>query len=141
MPSNDLAGLEILAPTFEGEWRAREEIDLVFMARDLGDLAGYAFDVEFDPAEMSLVEPKVHLRAADVFADNSDGYFKRIETGHGYLSVAAARRGKEWSASGHGEFLRLRIELRQEGFPASLQIVDAKMLSSRLRTDGNPVAH
>ena len=127
---NASAGIEIAAPDFDGEWLRGQEVELVFAVRDLGDLAGYGFDLSYDPAEMDMVGEVADLQVARVFRDNPQGYFKRVEGEAGRLSIAAARRGKAWSARGEGELLRLRVRLFRDGFPRSLQLRDGKLLSS-----------
>jgi len=123
------AGLEIVAPSFAGEWRQGVEIELVFLARDLGDLAGYGFDLSYDEADMELLDRGVAV--AEVFGGNPKGYFQRFDGGAGRISVAGARRGKEWSAVGEGELLRLRVRLHRDGFPQSLQLEGGTLLSSQ----------
>ena len=130
VPRNVDSGLEILAPD-AGEWRRGEEIELIFMARELNDLAGYAFDLKYDPMDMDLVGGTAGMRAADLFRENPQGYFKRLQHRPGLLSVAAARRGKQWSANGAGELLRVRVRLFQDGFPKSLQVQSGKLLNSK----------
>jgi len=126
--TNAGAGLEVLAPDFSGEWRQGEEVELVFLARGLGDLAGYGFDLTYDPADMEVVGEGA--RVAELFRENPLGFFRRVERETDRLSVAAARRGREWSAAGEGELLRVRVRLYQDGFPPSLAVRDGKLLSS-----------
>ena len=127
--SNAQAGVEVLAPGYSGEWRRGEEIELIFAARNLGDLAGYGFDLDYDPLEMELVGEELQIAA--LFRESPSGYFRRFERQAGRLSVAAARRGREWAASGTGELLRVRVRLQQDGFPQSLEVRDGQLLSSR----------
>ena len=130
MNANTNAGLEILAPEYSGEWRQGDEIELVFLARDLDDLAGYSINLEYDPTEMDLLDVVRTVRGADVFSRNPEGFFRRVRQDGGRISIAAARRGKEWSASGEGELLRIRVQLAEDGFPKSLIVHDGKLLSS-----------
>ena len=127
--SNAQAGVELLAPGYSGEWRRGEEVELVFAARDLGDLAGYGFDLGYDPLEMELADEELQIAA--LFKESPTGYFGRVKHQAGRLSVAAARRGREWSASGTGELLRVRVRLQQDGFPPSLEVRNGQLLSSR----------
>ena len=70
------------------------------------------------------------LEAGRVFRDNPQGYTRRVERGEGRLEVAAARRGKRWSASGEGELLRVKVKLNRDGYPQSLQLSAGTFLSS-----------
>jgi len=88
---NEAAGLEVLAPDFDGEWQRGQEIELVFAARDLGDLAGYGFELKYDPLDMDLLGEAPDVRAAELFRGNPMGYFKRVDREPGRLFVAAAR--------------------------------------------------
>ena len=126
--SNAAAGIQVLAPGHAGEWRRGEEVELLFLARDLGDLAGYGFELAYDPLDVELVDDDLQL--AGVFQENPGGFSRRVESREGRLAVAAARRGRAWSAAGTGELLRVRVKLHQDGFPASLQIEDGQLLSS-----------
>ena len=126
---NAEAGLEIVAPNFAGEWRQGAEIELVFMARDLGDLAGYGLDLSYDAADVELLDRVIAV--GEVFGENPKGYFHRLDQGAGRISVAGARRGKEWSAAGEGELLRLQVRLLSDGFPQSLQLEGGTLLSSQ----------
>ncbi|MCC7261625.1 MAG: T9SS type A sorting domain-containing protein [Candidatus Latescibacteria bacterium] len=122
------AGVEITTPAFAGEWRRDAEIELVFQARGLGDLAGYALELEYDPAELEVVDQS--LSAGSIFSGNPQGYSRRVEQGPGRVAVAAARRGRIWYAAGEGELLRLRIKLQHDGYPASLQLREGTFLAS-----------
>ena len=130
--SNAAAGVEILAPGREGEWLQGDEVELLFVANGLGDLAGYGFELEFDPIEMELVEGGVQV--AGVFRENRNGFFGRVEREQGRLEVAAARRGRDWSAAGTGELLRVKIRLHRDGFPCSLELRDGRLMSSGYET-------
>ncbi len=127
--SNGAAGLEILAPGFDDEWRPGREVELVFAARSLEDLAGYAFDLSYDPLEVELLE-QIDLGIGEIFAPNPAGYFRRLEQEDGRLSVAAARHGKRWSAAGDGELMRIKVRLFTNGFPNSLELRNGQFLSS-----------
>ena len=126
---NSAAGLEILAPDFDDEWRQGREVELVFAIKSLQDLAGYAFDLTYDPMEMELLE-KEDLGIGRIFEPNPHGYFKRLEQEEGRLSVAAARRGKRWTATGDGELMRIKVRLYANGFPSSLAVQNGQLMSS-----------
>lgn len=125
--SNAGSALEVIAPDFAGEWRAGQEVELVFMARGLGDLAGYEMEFSYDPFDMSVVG-EVELGA--VFAGNPQGAFQRLYEDEGLIKVAGARYGKVWSAAGDGELLRVKVRLHQDGFPESLRLQDGRLISS-----------
>ena len=125
--SNTGSALEVIAPDFAGEWRAGQEVELVFMARGLGGLAGYEMEFSYDPFDMSVVgevEPGV------VFAGNPQGAFQRLQEDEGRIRLAGARYGKVWSAAGDGELLRVKVRLHQDGFPESLSLQDGRLISS-----------
>jgi hypothetical protein len=125
--SNAGSGLEVIAPDFAGEWRAGEEVELVFMARGLGDLAGYEMEFSYDPFDMSVVG---EVEPGAVFAGNPQGAFQRLQEDEGRIRVAGARYGKVWSAAGDGELLRVKVRLHQDGFPESLSLQDGRLISS-----------
>ena len=125
--SNLGSALEVIAPDFVGEWRAGQEIELVFMARGLGDLAGYEIEFSYDPFAMSVVG---NARLGAVFNGNPQGAFQRLDEHEGRITAAGARYGKVWSAVGDGELLRLRVRLHQDGFPTSLRLQDGRLISS-----------
>ncbi|MEE3258114.1 MAG: hypothetical protein VX293_02785, partial [Candidatus Latescibacterota bacterium] len=125
--SNAGSKLEVIAPDFAGEWRAGEEIELVFMARGLGDLAGYEMELSYDPFDMAVVGD---ARLGAVFDGNPQGAFQRLTEDKGWIAVAGARYGKVWTATGDGELLRVKVRLHQDGFPESLRLEDSRLISS-----------
>ena len=116
--------------TTTGDWRSGEKVELVLLAHGLEDLAGYALEVAYDPAEMSLLGTADSRAVGEVFAPNPQGHFSRLTRQSGRVRVAAARLGQAWSAHGEGELLRLAIVLLQDGFPASLRVRDGTFLGS-----------
>ncbi|MFH1567775.1 MAG: FlgD immunoglobulin-like domain containing protein, partial [Gemmatimonadota bacterium] len=128
--ANGAARVEVVAPEHAGGWWSGTEAELVVRARDLQDLAGYSFDLVWDSEEMEVLESPPGPRVGEVFAPNPAGRYGRVRQRAGALSVAAARRGKAWTARGDGELLRLRIRLLGEGFPASLAVREGVLLSS-----------
>ena len=135
--SNATAVVEVMAPDHEGGWWAGSEIDLVVAARDLGDLAGYSLELAYDPAEVELVGGQSEPRPGDIFAPNPAGYYVRAEHEGGRIFLAAARRGKTWSAAGSGDLLRFRVRLKRDGFPGSLEVRDGVLLSTAY--EGQPI--
>ncbi|MBI2501831.1 MAG: T9SS type A sorting domain-containing protein [Candidatus Latescibacteria bacterium] len=125
---NGQAGVEVSAPQFAGEWCQGLVIELVYRAKGLGDLAGYDLELVYDPGEMEVEEEG--LEAAGIFRDNPQGYTRRVAPEEGRLGVAAARRGKGWSASGEGELLRVKVKLHRDGYPESLRLREGKFLAS-----------
>jgi hypothetical protein len=125
---NARAGVEMLAPDFAGEWREGSVVELVFQARGLADLAGYALELGYHPAELEVMGEG--LEAGALFQANPQGYTRRVGREAGRLEVAAARRGRRWSASGEGELLRVKVQLRRDGYPESLQLREGKFLAS-----------
>ncbi|MBM3278922.1 MAG: hypothetical protein FJY95_12700 [Candidatus Handelsmanbacteria bacterium] len=126
--SNRQAGVEVIAPGVAGEWRQGDEIELVYQAKGLGDLAGYALELEYDPGEVKVLEEGVQV--GEVFSGSPQGYARRVERDEGLLEVAAARRGRVWHAAGEGELLRLRIRLQRDGYPESLRLREGVLLAS-----------
>jgi hypothetical protein len=79
---------------------------------------------------MEIVGGEDAVSVGEVFSPNRTGYFSRAEHRTGRISVAAARRGKEWAADGRGQLLRLKVRLFRDGFPSSLHIEEGRLLSS-----------
>ncbi len=140
--ANDGAVVEIL-PLFDLRqplWPGRE-IEVAVQAQNLGDLAGYEFDLYFDPQLMRLVPGGT--REGDVFAENPRGAIFEARTDHGgTIEVIGARYGKEWSAVGQGALARLRFEILHEDALESLRTGEGMLLSSgyeleRVRWQGN----
>ena len=125
--SNAGSRLEVVAPDFAGAWRAGEEVELVFVARGLGDLVGYEMELRYDPYDMAVVGD---AQLGDVFMGNAQGAFQRLVADEGKIAVAGARYGKAWTAQGDGELLRLRVRLLEDGFPRSLELEDSRLISS-----------
>ncbi|MEW6750076.1 MAG: hypothetical protein AB1505_03760 [Candidatus Latescibacterota bacterium] len=117
-------------PDYAGGWQAGDEVEVVLRVQGAADLAGFALDLACDPAEAEIL-PGVQVGA--LFAANPAGYCRRAEVGRGALQVAAARRGREWSAQGEGEVLRLRLGLARDGFPASLRLEGGRFLDAAYR--------
>ena len=117
------------ADGFDGEWVIGQVVPIVFAGTSLEDMAAYALDLTFDPAQMEIVGSGETIEIGRVFSPNPAGYFSRFDKEEGRLSVAAARRGKRWSANGQGDLLKLHVRLYEDGFPTSLQL-EANMLSS-----------
>jgi hypothetical protein len=109
-------------------WTAGSEVELVLTATGLVDLAGYDLTLSGDPAEVRLVEDG--LQAAGLFAAAPHGFVRRVQHQVDRVTVAAARRGRDWSASGTGELLRVRARLLRDGFPGSLKVADGRLVSS-----------
>jgi len=130
--SNSNSALDIVAPDFAGEWRAGQEVELVFLARDLQDLAGYEMELRYDPFDLSVIgDPDL----GSVFDENPLGAFQRLSAEEGHIAVAGARYGKHWAAAGDGELLRVVIRLHRDGFPESLQVEEGRMISSDYRSE------
>jgi hypothetical protein len=143
--SVDAPALALSAPGFEGQWRSGSEIELLFTATGLRDLAGYSLELDYDPHEMSLVRPPTtNIEGGHIFAPNPNGYFEHLDIAPGRVAVAAARLGTDWTAAGDGEVMRLSIRLNKDGFPESLRVREGKLLSAsyqatELNLAGDPV--
>jgi hypothetical protein len=111
---NGAAEVEML-PLFDPRqslWEGRQ-IEVVIQARNLDDLAGYEFDLNFDPRSLRLLPSG--SGQGDIFALNPRGaIFETRTDSEGKLRVMASRYGKEWSAKGDGELARLRFEVLRE---------------------------
>ncbi|MFC1525328.1 hypothetical protein ACFL6X_00780 [Candidatus Latescibacterota bacterium] len=128
--ANHGAVVAMEAPEHQGAWRTGHEIEIVVAVRGLSDLAGYAFDLLYDPAQVEVSAARDDVGLGGIFAANPTGYHSLVRQGRGILSVAAARRGREWSARGDGELLRLRVRLRSDGYPGSLEMGEGVLLTS-----------
>jgi len=111
---NGAAQVEIL-PLFDpqqGLWEGRQ-IEVAIQARNLDDLAGYEFDLDFDPRALRLLPSG--SAAGNIFELNPRGaVFETRTDSEGKLRVMASRYGKEWSAQGAGQLARLRFEVLRE---------------------------
>ena len=127
---NDRAAVEIL-PLFdvrEPLWAGRE-IEIAVQAHNLDDLAGYEFDLHFDPQAMRLVADG--SKEGDVFASNPLGaVFEARTDADGKVEVIGARYGKQWSAAGSGALARLRFEILHEDALQSVRTGEGVLLSS-----------
>ena len=133
--ANDGAGVALL-PLFdvrEPLWPGRE-IELAVQARDLDDLAGYEFDLHFDPQAMRLVAGGAS--EGDIFAGNPNGaVFETRTDADGKIEVIGARYGKAWSATGQGALARLRFEILREDALASVRTGEGVLLSSNYQRE------
>jgi hypothetical protein len=137
------------ADGFDGEWVIGQVVPIVFAGSSLEDVAAFGMELTFDPAQMEIIGgggggEGENIEIGRVFSPNPGGYFSRFDSEEGRLSVAAARRGKMWSAHGQGDLLKLYVRLYEDGFPSSLQL-DANVLSSsyhpsQLKVLNDPVA-
>jgi hypothetical protein len=128
--SNDRAAVELL-PLFdvrEPIWPGRE-VEIAVQARDLDDLAGFEFDLNFDPTAMRLVADG--SKEGGIFAANPRGaIFETRTDAEGKVEVIGARYGKEWAAAGDGALARLRFEILREDALQSLEPGEGLLLSS-----------
>ena len=128
--ANEGAAVEIL-PLFDVRqplW-AGQEIELAVQVRDLDDLAGYEFDLHFDPQAMRLVADG--SKQGDVFAANPLGaVFETRTDADGKIEVIGSRYGKQWSAAGSGALARLRFEILREDALQSVRAGEGVLLSS-----------
>jgi len=107
-------------------WPGRE-IELAVQTRDLDDLAGFEFDLRFDPGALRLV-PK-GVEDGGIFADNPHGAVFESQCEDGRVRVIGARIGKEWSVQSDGVLARLRFEILQEDAVESIQVGNGLLLS------------
>jgi len=121
------AGVEVIAPNYAGEWRFGDEVELVFVARGLVDLAAYEMEWSYERGALEIIgAPSV----GDVFAANPRGAFARIDDAVGLIAVAQARYGQRWAASGDGELLRVKVRLQEDGFPESLRLRAGRLVGA-----------
>ncbi len=121
------AGVEIRTPNYAGQWRFGDEVELVFVARNLVDLSAFEMEWSYDENSLQLVgEPRV----GSVFRDNPRGAFARVDVEDGRIAVAQSRYGQRWAASGEGELLRLSVRLQEDGFPQSLRLRAGRLVSA-----------
>ena len=127
---NGDAFLEI-EPLFDGRrpLLAGQEIELDVHAKGLQDLAGYEFNLHFDPSAMRLLPQRVE--DGGIFAPNPDGAVFDIRPQQSAVGIMAARIGKRWSAEGDGTMARLRFEVLQAG-PANVVIEELRIASGVL---------
>ena len=96
-----------------------QEVEVEVRVDDLDDLAGFEFDLRFDPGQLRPVSHQ--LSEGDLFDLNPNGsvFETRIEGDR--LMVIGARIGKQWSATEEGTLANLRFEVLQEGGIETLQ--------------------
>ena len=119
-----------LQPLFDGRqpiWPG-QEIEFEVQVRDLDDLAGYEFDVAFDPSGLRLVPNGV--KDGGIFADNPLGSVFENRYREGELSLIGSRIGKVWSAREDGVLARLRFEVLAESGIESIQTGEGLLLTS-----------
>jgi hypothetical protein len=66
----------------------------------------------------------------EVFAPNPLGLYTRITETETRLEAVAARRGKEWTASGPALLMQVQLRLFEDGFPASIADTQVRLLAS-----------
>jgi len=119
-----------LQPLFDGRqplWPG-QEVEFEVQVRELDDLAGYEFDVTFDPSGLRLVPNGV--KDGGIFADNPWGAVFENRYSDGELSLIGSRIGKEWSAREDGVLARLRFEVLEESGIESIRTGEGLLLTS-----------
>ena len=104
-----------------------EELEFVLLARDLQDAVAYEIILDYDPANISILEP---VQAGTIFDGNRRGVFTRIDHIVGTVSLAQARYGRDWQVNGDGELLRLRIRSKQNTIKSPLHLRVGKIVRS-----------
>ena len=121
------AGVEIHASEYGGTWSSGDEVELVFIARNLVDLSAFEMEWHYEEEDVNLVDgPQI----GSVFSQNPRGAFARIVAEPGRISVAQSRYGRGWAASGDGELMRLKVRLQRDGFPRSLQLLAGRLVGA-----------
>ena len=121
------AGVEIRAPSYGGTWRSGDEVELVFVARNLVDLSAFEMEWQYGEEDVYVVDGP---QLGSVFAPNPRGSFARVGAEPGRISVAQSRYGRDWAASGDGELMRLKVRLQRDGFPHSLQLLAGRLVGA-----------
>ena len=113
-----------------------QQIELAVKGRGLDDLAGYFFDLNFDPAALRpLGDGAV---AGDIFDPNPRGAVFTARQEQGHLEVLAARIGKQWSARGEGTLAQLRFEVLRQDALQSLRPGESTLLNTSYRQHAAP---
>ncbi len=96
-----------------------QEVEVEVRVDNLDDLAGFEFDLRFDP---DSIEPMGDRNfEGDLFEPNPNGSVFQTRVDGDRLRVIGARIGKEWFATGEGALATLRFEVLREGGIESLQ--------------------
>jgi len=134
---NDTAFLD-LEPLFDVRQPlvVGQQIELAIKGRKLDDLAGYSFDLDFDPTALRLVGDGAV--AGDIFAANPRGAVFKARQEQGHLEIIAARIGKRWSAQGDGTLAQLRFEVLREDALQSLRPGESTLLNTSYRQQSAP---
>ena len=144
-PLEGPGGVVVVVADAGPAWLAGDEVGLTFWVLDAQDLAAYEITLPVDPAEAELIREEASVEVEAAFAGNPLGQFTRVSRVEGQLEAVAARRGRQWTASGPVPLLRLRLRLHQDGFPASIGGTQARLLRSdysvqQLSLDDNAAA-
>ena len=96
-----------------------QEVEVEVRVDNLDDLAGFEFDLRFDPDSIEPMSDRNY--EGDLFEPNPNGSVFQTRVDGDRLRVIGARIGKEWSATGEGALATLRFEVLREGGIESLQ--------------------
>ena len=108
-------------------WAGRE-VEFDVQVRDLDDLAGYEFNVHYDPNALRLIPGGVS--DGGIFAGNPHGAVFESRCREGELAVIGARIGKSWSAQEDAVLARLRFKILEEGGIESIRQGKGVLLTS-----------
>ena len=72
------AGVEIRAPGYGGTWRSGDEVELVFVARNLVDLSAFEMEWQYEEEDVHVVDGP---QLGSVFAPNPRGSVARVAAG------------------------------------------------------------
>ncbi len=107
---------------------AGAEFDLVATVEGAHALAGYDLQWEYDPARLQ-VWPAGPGEGA-IFAASPQGSWRRQSQADRRVTVASARYGRGWSATGNGELLRLRARLTVPGRRTDVGQITGRLLAA-----------
>ncbi len=130
-PSNERAQLDIrvVGGPPNGAYRTGDLLGVEVHALDLGQLAGFEFDLAYDDTRLRPLADRT--QRGDIFAPNPHGSVLQTRLDGERLRVMGSRVGKDWAASGDGHLARLWFEVQQD----SPQLADGLEAGSGLLLD------
>jgi hypothetical protein len=124
--SNNAARVELLSRFVGDQLHPGDELEVEVAAVELGGLAGYEFDLRFDPRLLEFIG--TGPVQDNVFSGNPRGAIYDTQDGEGRVRVIGARLGKQWSAQGEGRLANLRFRVLAEDFDGQVALGEGVLL-------------
>ena len=95
--------------------------------RNLEDLAGYEFELEFDSHVLELLPERTE--AGNVFEPNPFGAVFETRSEEGALKIISSRVGKVWTAEGEATLARVWFKVFDEQVHESVELGEGTLLN------------